>query len=96
MIWTIILWLSVIWIAPLLFVIMVNETRFKKNIVLGVTLPYDARENTEVQSTLKAFRLWSGIVTVLLTGSAVILMILQREDFSMTAWFVWVDLGMSS
>ncbi|MBR1813219.1 MAG: hypothetical protein IJ773_05285 [Lachnospiraceae bacterium] len=92
MFWNLILWLSIIWIAPLYYVILANETRFKKNIVLGVTLPYDARDNKEVQDTLKTFRFWLAVLTVLLIGSAIVLMIVYRDNWSLTAWFIWLDL----
>ena len=48
MIWRIILWFSVIWLVPLMYFFLRNETKFKKNIAVGVTLPYEARTHPEV------------------------------------------------
>lgn len=41
-----IMWGSIIWIIPLVYFMQKNETKFKKNIVIGVTLPFEAREDT--------------------------------------------------
>ena len=51
-----ILWLSVFWIAPLQVYLLLNQTKFKKNIVLGVTLPSQARENPDVLNELARFK----------------------------------------
>ena len=36
-----ILWLCVIWMPVLMYFMLRNETKFKKNIAVGVTLPYE-------------------------------------------------------
>ena len=48
----IILWLSIIWLAPLMCFVLANETKFKKNIAMGVTLPFEGRQDGEVQKRL--------------------------------------------
>lgn len=50
-----IMWGSIIWIIPLVYFIQKDETKFKKNIVIGVTLPFEAREDTQVQEILRKF-----------------------------------------
>ena len=39
MIMRLILWLSVLWIAPLVSGVLVNDAKFKKNLAGGVTIP---------------------------------------------------------
>ena len=39
MIMRLILWLSVLWIAPLVVGVLVNDAKFKKNLAVGVTIP---------------------------------------------------------
>ena len=51
-----ILWLCIIWLVPLMYVMLRNETKFKKNIVLGVTLPYQGRTDPEVMTLLARFK----------------------------------------
>lgn len=45
MIGTLILWGCIIWIVPLMYVLLRNEAKWKKNIVVGATLPYEARQD---------------------------------------------------
>ncbi len=47
MLTNLIMWGSIIWIIPLVYFMQKNETKFKKNIVIGVTLPFEAREDTQ-------------------------------------------------
>lgn len=44
-----ILWLCVIWVPAMEYIFMANETKFKKNITIGVTLPHEGRTDPEVQ-----------------------------------------------
>jgi hypothetical protein len=68
-----VLWLSIIWIAPLICFLQVNEARFKKNIVVGVTLPFKAREDEAVKAALKKYKtsMWTacGILMALAAGA---------------------------
>ena len=43
MIMRLILWLSVLWIAPLVVGVLVNDAKFKKNLAVGVTIPPEFR-----------------------------------------------------
>lgn len=60
------IWLAMVWVAPLITFLLVNETRFKKNIVIGVTLPFDARKDTQVLEALGKFKKWECIACALL------------------------------
>lgn len=51
-----ILWLSCSWIPPLMWWLLSNEARFKKNIVIGVTFPREAQEDAQVKSLLASYR----------------------------------------
>ena len=53
MLTNLIMWGSIIWIIPLVYFMQKNETKFKKNIVIGVTLPFEAREDTQAQEILR-------------------------------------------
>ena len=46
-----VLWGSVIWLAPLICYMLVNETKSKKNLVLAVTLPAEGRSDPEVEAS---------------------------------------------
>jgi len=57
-----ILWASIGWMPILMCVMLNNEAKFKKNIVVGVTLPHEAREDNDVLQILKNYKKWMIIV----------------------------------
>ena len=86
---SIIIWLSLCWI-PILFCIMLcNETKFKKNIVIGVTLPYAARNHPDVLARLKQFKQQELVICILMTALCVPGMFLKLEQ-TFSLWFVWM------
>ena len=48
MIWRIILWGSLIWLPYMMYRVLGGEAKFTKNIVVGVTMPFEAHEDAEV------------------------------------------------
>ena len=87
-----ILWGSVIWLAPLLCYMLVNETKSKKNIILGVTLPAEGRSDPAVEEETKRFRRNEWTVCALLILLGVLAMLPVFHDVSMTLWMIWIDL----
>lgn len=85
------LWATILWIAPLLYYQLKNETKFKKNIIIGVTLPYEAREDAQVQQILADFhkQLKQTMIVLILLGIACI----PIRDFGlmMTLYLLWID-----
>lgn len=92
MIFSIILWASIIWTAPLICYMLVNETKFKKNIVIGVTLPYEAREDEQVQRILERFKKQQISICIILIVIAVPCLFVRGMTVSFTLWCTWVDL----
>jgi hypothetical protein len=45
MLFNILFWSSIIWVAPLVYYMLANETKFKKNIAVGVTIPLEGRSD---------------------------------------------------
>ena len=88
----IILWATVVWLPLMMYFMLVNETQFKKNIVLGATLPNQAHQDQDVLKELASFKKNLGIVTTLLIVLAVVFYIVSSEN-SMTLWGVWVTLA---
>ncbi|MBR2551630.1 MAG: hypothetical protein IKF05_01385 [Erysipelotrichaceae bacterium] len=83
---------STIWIAPLMCWMLINETRFKKNIVLGVTLPQEAHEDPDVLTVLDRFKKTEILITVALCGSLLVCLLPQLDRWMMTVWMIWIDL----
>lgn len=89
-----ILWGSVIWMPVLFYVLLGNETKFKKNIAVGVTFPQEAREDVEVQQVLSVFKKHLLYVCVGLFAAAVpCIFIPATAGMVMTIWMIWLLLG---
>ncbi len=84
-----VLWLGTVWIAPLMCFLLINEAKFKKNIVVGVTLPFAGREDEAVQNVLNRFKLHMCAVCGILMALAVIGW--RKGPDSMTLWLLWLD-----
>lgn len=92
MITKLILTASMIWLIPLMYYMNVNETKFKKNIVIGVTLPYEAREDTDVRQCLARFKKEERITCFILFLIAFSVFIVQDFTAYFTIWLIWIDL----
>lgn len=88
-----ILWLSLCWLPLMFYAMLGNETKFKKNIVVGVTFPQEGREDPEVLALLKGFRRTQLWLCLALTALAVAGAFLPWSfGWSMTGFLVWIDL----
>lgn len=93
MIWRLILWGSIIWLVPLMYFFLKNEIKFKKNIAVGVTLPYEGRTDPEVLALLDGFKRKLGRVCLGLLILAAVLMVLPVSfGLMLTIWLIWIDL----
>ena len=95
MIVRLILWACGIIIIPLMFWQLNNETKFKKNIALGVTLPYEGRTHPQTQELLTKFRRVLRWTCLGLLVSVVVLVLLPMSTgLSLTIWLIWIDVAM--
>lgn len=83
------LWLSLIWLPILLYIMLRNETKFKKNIAVGVTLPFEGRRHPEVLARLERFKKQELLVCIglMLLGIPGIFL---EFSMSFSLWFVWM------
>ena len=89
-------WFSVIMVVVMLPVIVVmaallsNETKPKKNIILGVTLPFSARYDDEVEALCASFRkkLWG--LTVPLCLLCAPMFFVPWFSVQLTWYMVWI------
>ncbi|OUN23049.1 hypothetical protein [Pseudoflavonifractor sp. An85] len=95
MIVRLILWACGIIIIPLMFWQLNNETKFKKNIALGVTLPYVGRTHPQTVELLTKFRRTLRWTCLGLLVSVVVLVLLPMSTgLSLTIWLIWIDVAM--
>ena len=89
-----ILWLSCSWTPLLIWWTLRNSARFKKNIVVGVTFPREAREDMQVKALLTSYRrlqLACAIVLVAAAlGGAATGTVRAWVGSSMFCWSVWI------
>lgn len=87
---TIILWISLIWLPVLLFLLLRNETKWKKGIAAGVTFPYEGQQHPEVQARLRRFRKQIGWVCLGLVAAALPCLFLPSFSLSFALWGTWL------
>ena len=93
MIARIVLWASTIWLVPLMYFFLKNETKFKKNITVGVTLPYEGRTDPEVLNLLAQFKKELGWICLgILALAAIFIALPVSFGLSLTLYLVWIDL----
>lgn len=81
---------TVFWLPFLLAYMLINETKFKKNIVIGVTLPNEAHDDPEVLRIVDAFKKQTWGVCVALT--VLLALMLIPKSGKMVLWMIWIDL----
>lgn len=90
MIFRLIVWGSMAFLPVLIYFMLRNETKFKKNIVLEVTFPYQAREDAEVQKIIHQFLRWERWILWILLGLIVPGVMIKSIGLSMTAMMTWL------
>ena len=89
--WRIFIWAAVVPVAFILYFQLKNECEPKKNIIVGVTLPYSARYDPEVQALLERYKremkgaCWASLAAVvpcLFVGSV------GAQIILMTIWII--------
>ena len=86
-----ILWACVIWLPLLLYCVLQNETKFKKNIAIGVTLPQEARQDAEVLALLRQFKRQTLLICLALIIIAIPCMFIKKNGLMSTLWMIWID-----
>ena len=85
-------WGLTIWVPVLMCVLNVNETRFKKNLAVGVTFPKAAREDPAVLGLLKGFRREQIVLCLALIALGILCAALTWPEIGFVPYFLWIDL----
>ena len=85
-----ILWLSVLWIAPLVVGVLVNDTKFKKNLAVGVTIPPEFQADEDIAARLGRFRRQEWMLCAVLVLLVVPGIFVRDFGLNMTLWAVWL------
>lgn len=87
------LWVTIIWVAPLIYAQLKNDAVFKKNLAVGTTLPQEARSDEEVGAVLEKYKkqeLW--IMWGMLALAAVFFFAFRSSKSMMNSYGLWLDL----
>lgn len=87
-----IMWGSMIWLPWLMYFMLVNECKPKKNIVVGVTVPYSGQNDPRLLELLVKFKKEMRLACLFLTVIAIPGLFLPGFGLSMTVWMIWVVL----
>ncbi len=90
MIMRLILWLSVLWIAPLVSGVLVNDAKFKKNLAVGVTIPPEFQADPDIAAHLARFRRQEWTLCIILAAAAIPCIFVRDFGQNMTLWSVWL------
>ena len=90
--WTLFLWAAALPVLPILYFVQKNECKPKKNIIVGVTLPYEAQNDPSVLALLKRFKRELGLTAWGFLAAVVPSLFIRSFGVFMTFWFIWTIL----
>lgn len=84
------LWGSILWLPVLMHYMLCTEAKFIKNILMGVTLPPQAKKDEEVTAALQQFRQQSRRTCLWLTVAALPGLFIRSFGIGMMVWSIWL------
>lgn len=94
MLFNILMWASIFWIAPLLGYIMTNNAKFKKNIAVGVTFIEEGKQDAEVISRLNRYKKQIKMITIVLLLALIPGVFVSKFWILLTYYLVWTYVTM--
>ena len=94
MLFNILMWASIFWIAPLLGYIMTNNAKFKKNIAVGVTFMEEGKQDAEVIARLNRYKKQVKMITIVLLLAVIPGVFVSKFWILLTYYLVWTDVTM--
>ena len=77
-------------VLPIIYFILRNEAKPKKNIILGVTLPYDARQDESVTDICRSFKKHLGFTALVLAILPVGVFFIKYTSVVMSYYMTWM------
>lgn len=87
---SVILWLSMIWLPPLLGLFLRNEAKPKKNIIVGTTLPHEAQGDPAVLALTARYKRELKWVCLALMLPAIPGVFIRDFGLNMLLWTIWI------
>ena len=89
--WNLFLWAAALPVLPILYFVQKNECKPKKNIIVGVTLPYEAQGDGEVLALLERYKREMKLTCWIMLGAGVPSLFLRSFGAFLTVWMLWID-----
>ena len=90
--WTLFLWAAALPVLPILYFVQKNECKPKKNIIVGVTLPYEAQSDPSVLTLLTRFKRELKLTCWGFLAAVVPSLFIRSSGVFMTFWLIWTIL----
>lgn len=87
--WGILTWAMVVWVSPLMYFTLKNECRPKKNIIVGVTLPYEAHHDPAVTALLGRYTKEMKLACRISLAVVAPCLLIRSVGVFMTVWITW-------
>ena len=91
MLFNILMWASIFWLAPFLGYIMTNNAKFKKNIAVGVTFIEEGKQDAEVIARLNRYKKQIKMITIVLLLAVIPGVFVSKFWILLTYYLVWTD-----
>ena len=82
-------------IAPILYFVLRNHTKPKKNLIINVTLPLEAQEDEQVLAYCKTYRKRLGIAALAFTVIFPVVFLIQSFSIVLTFFMSWLTIVIS-
>ena len=87
------LWACAFPALPIQYFMLRNEVKRKKNLIVGITLPYEAENNTEIQARLNRYIRDLKQISVLLSLVVIPCCWIRSFSITMFVWGLWILLA---
>ena len=88
--WSVIIWAVMLPVLPILYFTQKNECKPKKNIIVGVTLPYEAQRDEEVLALLERYKKEMKAILWIMLAAAAPCLFIRSAGLWMTANMLWI------
>ena len=89
--WRLFMWAAALPVLPIMYFVQKNECKPKKNIIVGVTLPYEAQGDGEVLALLERYKREMKLTCWIMLGAGVPSLFLRSFGAFLTVWMLWID-----
>ena len=88
--WSVIIWAVMLPALPIVYFTQKNECKPKKNIIVGVTLPYEAQRDEEVLALLERYKKEMKVIFWIMLAVVVPCLFIRSDGLWMTANMLWI------